>query len=90
MAQLVPDKGTHRLLRGKITSKKSSEGIVMNVNEKALAKEMNLSVQTLRNWRHKGKGPPYIKIGRAVRYNIKDIEKYLKQNRIDPERRETK
>ena len=58
----------------------------MNVNEKVLAKEMDLSVQTLRNWRHKRKGPPYIKIGRAVRYNSEDIKKYLRKHRINPER----
>lgn len=32
---------------------------------------------TLILWRHKKKGPDYLKIGGNVRYRLKDIENYL-------------
>lgn len=55
-------------------------------NEKVISERYNVSVQTLRNWRHLSKGPAYAKVaGRAVRYNLADVESYFRQNRIDPE-----
>jgi excisionase family DNA binding protein len=32
---------------------------------------------TLEIWRHQGKGPAYLKIGRAVRYRIADLHDFL-------------
>ncbi len=39
-----------------------------------------LCPQTLQNWRYKGIGPKFIKVGGAIRYRIKDLEKYLDDN----------
>ncbi len=38
------------------------------LNEAQLAQLTNLSVRTLQAWRLRGEGPPFIKIGRSVRY----------------------
>jgi hypothetical protein len=35
-------------------------------------------VGTLANWRSQKKGPPYSKIGHVIRYNVEDIERWLK------------
>jgi hypothetical protein len=40
--------------------------------------------QTLRNWRTNRTGPPYIKLGRMVRYKIKDLLDFMERGRIDP------
>ncbi|MEM1151057.1 MAG: helix-turn-helix domain-containing protein [Pseudomonadota bacterium] len=32
----------------------------------------------------RGEGPPFIKLGRLVRYRIADIEAWLSQNRVVP------
>ncbi|BBO72836.1 hypothetical protein DSCW_02530 [Desulfosarcina widdelii] len=45
---------------------------------------LNVAVQTVRNWRHKGAGPAYHKFGRAVRYRIRDLREYIRQNRVEP------
>jgi hypothetical protein len=42
-------------------------------DEKGLAARWDMSVKTLQNWRHKGIGPKWEKIGRAVRYRLRDI-----------------
>ena len=45
---------------------------------------IGVAVQTLRNWRFEGKGPPYIKCGRAVRYRVKDLAEWMNKRRICP------
>ena len=54
-------------------------------DEKEAARVLGVAIQTLRNWRHKRKGPAYHKIGKAVRYRMADLEAYLQECRIDPE-----
>ena len=41
-------------------------------------------VQTLRNDRHKGRGFPYRKFGRQVRYFLPEILEIMESHRIDP------
>ena len=60
-----------------------NEGSVVDENQ--AAKIIGRAVQTLRNDRHLRQGPPYIKIGRSIRYQISDLLDYLKRHRIDPE-----
>nr|BDD44339.1 hypothetical protein 15 [Desulfobacterales bacterium] len=55
------------------------------IDEYEAAAIRSQSVQTLRNERHLGKGCPYVKLGRSVRYLMRDIEAYLLKNRIKPE-----
>lgn len=59
------------------------ESVMETFKEEQLAKILNQSVQTLRNHRFLGKGVPYVKIGRSVRYLVEDVERFLKENRID-------
>jgi excisionase family DNA binding protein len=49
-----------------------------------------LSLETLAQWRSQRRGIPYLKIGRAVRYDPADVEEYLKGCRVsvsDPRER---
>lgn len=41
-----------------------------------LAALWKLSHQTLTNWRHAGKGPPFIRVGARVLYPLSGISKY--------------
>lgn len=59
---------------------------IQAIDERQAASILCRSVQTLRNERFLGKGCPYVKLGRSVRYLIRDIEGYLQRNRIDPDR----
>ena len=56
------------------------------INEIKTAEILCVAVQTLRNWRHQRKGPPYLKISRAVRYKVEDLENFMDSKRIDLER----
>jgi hypothetical protein len=56
------------------------------IDEIEAAKILGRAVQTLRNDRHLRQGPAYIKLGRSVRYQVKDLIDYLQRNKIDPEK----
>jgi hypothetical protein len=58
----------------------------VTVDERQAAKFLGIAVQSLRNRRCKRLGPPYHKIGSRVVYSLWDLDEFLKQHRIDPER----
>jgi predicted site-specific integrase-resolvase len=45
--------------------------------EKTVAAKLNLSPRTLQAWRGQGRGPAYVKLGRAVRYQLEHIERFM-------------
>ncbi len=45
---------------------------------------LSVSVETLAQWRSQRRGPPYIKLGRAVRYRADDLERYLAEHTVVP------
>ena len=47
-----------------------------------------LSSATLRKWRCVGKGPSFLKIGSAVRYDLQIIRSYLEECRQRPSGKE--
>ena len=52
--------------------------------ESEAASRLGLKVATLRAWRHQGRGPAYVRLGRAVRYLASDIDDFLNSNRHSP------
>jgi len=51
------------------------------VNEAEAAHMLSLSVTTLRRWRWAGKGPRFVKIGAAVRYDLADLTAFIEAGR---------
>jgi len=41
-----------------------------------------ISANTLANWRFKGTGPRYHKVGGAVRYKVEDLESFMESKKI--------
>jgi predicted DNA-binding transcriptional regulator AlpA len=54
------------------------------LNEKEVAALIGFAVQSLRNWRFLGREPGYIKMGRSVRYQLKDVLEWMESHRIEP------
>ena len=54
------------------------------LTEQEVSARTGLSLSTLRAHRFKRIGFPYIKIGRAVRYRVCDLEACLSKHLIDP------
>ena len=57
----------------------------VNHDPQSAAKRLKLAKQTLANWRHMRKGPPYVKIGGKIVYREIDLVAFENKNRIDPE-----
>jgi hypothetical protein len=57
------------------------------VNDVKAAMILGCSPQSLRNWRHLGRGPAYSKKSRMIRYRVADLLDFMAAGRIDPEAR---
>ena len=51
------------------------------LNEHEAARWLNRKAATRRRWRWGGKGPPFIKIGAAVRYDPADLSAFIEAGR---------
>jgi predicted DNA-binding transcriptional regulator AlpA len=47
------------------------------LNEQQLATWLGISKRTLQLWRQTGQGPPYLLLGRLVRYRNSDVSTWL-------------
>lgn len=48
---------------------------------KEVAKALNLKGDTLKRWRQKGIGVPYIKQGATIRYEAKDVLEWIESHK---------
>ena len=46
-----------------------------------LAEWLNVKRSTLSRWRLRGWGPPFIKVGKCVRYKVSDVKEYLEKRK---------
>jgi excisionase family DNA binding protein len=53
------------------------------LTEREVADRLGLSVATLRAWRLRRKGPRYVRFGRAVRYRVEDIDRFVEASVVD-------
>lgn len=49
------------------------------------AQLLGIAEKTLANWRSLCRGPRYTRVGRSIRYTLKDIEKYTENRAVEPE-----
>lgn len=47
------------------------------IDPPTLASELGVPLATLYQWRHEGKGPKALKVGRHLRYRRKDVDAWL-------------
>lgn len=52
------------------------------VTEVTVSQVTGRALSTLRNDRNKGRGIPYIKMKKSVRYYLPDVYKYMERHRI--------
>lgn len=50
------------------------------MNQDQVAEFLGISPRTLEDWRYKGGGPPYRKIGRCVRYLRSQVIEWVESN----------
>lgn len=49
---------------------------VKYLTPRELSARWRLSHKTLEKWRHTKRGPPYIRVGKSIRYNLEIIESF--------------
>ena len=54
------------------------------LNEDEVARALGVSTSALRSWRLRGRGPRFLKLGRAVRYLAQDVEVFIEASGIQP------
>lgn len=52
------------------------------IPEKEVSNRTYIALQTLRNHRHTGRGIPYIKLNRSVRYKLQDVIDFMESRRV--------
>ena len=53
------------------------------LTEREVAEQLGLSIATLRAWRHRGKGPRFLRLGRSVRYLPADVDEFVRASAVD-------
>jgi hypothetical protein len=53
------------------------------ITEKEVSEITSRALSTLRNERFLGKGIPYIKIGKSVRYKFDDVIEFMESKRVE-------
>jgi hypothetical protein len=54
------------------------------LDEQEAAVILSKPAGTLRQWRSRGLGPPYVKLGMSIRYRRTDLERFITDNTIQP------
>ena len=49
-----------------------------------LAAFLGIPVETVITWRHRKKGPPFLRVGRHVRYDLAEVHEWLASRRNLP------
>lgn len=51
------------------------------LRDKDVAEQLGVSIRTTEKWRSVGAGPPYIRVGRLIRYKQGDIDRWIEGRR---------
>lgn len=54
------------------------------MDEVEVAGWLGLAPETLRTWRARGKGPPFAKLGEAIRYDEEDVKAWIDARKVTP------
>ncbi len=56
-----------------------------SVESNVAAPMIGVNAATLKAWRRRGLGPPYVRFGNRVRYRVSDVEAWLAAHTVTPE-----
>ena len=65
------------------TERGQMSGTTRALTEREVSEQLGLSVATLRAWRHRGKGPRFLRLGRSVRYLPSDVDDFVRASAVD-------
>ena len=62
---------------------RTADSTTRALTEREVSELLGLSVATLRAWRHRGKGPRFLRLGRSVRYLPSDLADFVRASAVD-------
>ncbi len=68
--------------RTTMTERGQTSDTTRALTDREVADLMGLSVATLRSWRHRGKGPRFLRLGRSVRYLPSDLAEFVRASAV--------
>ena len=69
--------------RATMTERGQTSDTTRALTEREVAELLGLSVATLRAWRHRWKGPRFLRLGRSVRYLPSDLQDFVRASAVD-------
>lgn len=63
-------------------NRQSERNQTIYVDTQTAAAHVGLSVSYMHKARHFGHGPPYYRVGRAIRYSIEDLDRWMAEHRV--------
>jgi predicted DNA-binding transcriptional regulator AlpA len=69
--------------QAKRTERDHAPDVARALTEREVGELLGLSVATLRAWRHRGKGPRFLRLGRSVRYLPSDVADFVRASAVD-------
>lgn len=60
----------------------TSDDMDVLLREELAADLLGLSIRTLQSWRLRRAGPPFVQVGRAVRYRRRDLIAWIEANTV--------
>jgi predicted DNA-binding transcriptional regulator AlpA len=69
--------------RATATERRQMPETTRALTEREVAELLGLSVATLHAWRHRGKGPRFLRLGRSVRYLPSDVADFVRASAVD-------
>lgn len=54
------------------------------LDEAAVAERYGIPQRTLTRWRYENSGPPFMRLGRAVRYSLEDLQRWEAERKTTP------
>src|SRR5262249_7133320 len=86
----IPEPGeNHRLTAGAAYDRARADASPPTaLSEREVARQLGLSVATVRAWRVQRKGPRFVRFGRAVRYRQSDIDQFVRTSLVETDRRD--
>jgi predicted DNA-binding transcriptional regulator AlpA len=69
------------------TDTSTSTSTTTLLDARAVARWLDVSARTLAAWRLRRQGPPYVRVGRLVRYRCADVETWILRQTQEPRQR---
>ena len=63
-----------------MTSSTTTDYFTQLLTETDASKKLAVSVGALRRWRREGRGPAFARLEKCVRYDVRDLEKFLAEH----------